>query len=60
MSDIITGINNAIALVTRLREVSKNISEVEFKNLLADLSGELADAKLQIAELKERLAIQAQ
>ena len=60
MGDIIGGINNAIALVARLREVSKNISDVEFKNLLADLSGELADAKLQIADLKERLALQAQ
>ena len=60
MGDIIGGINNAIALVARLREVSKNISEVEFKNLLADLSGELADAKLEIADLKEKLALQAQ
>jgi hypothetical protein len=60
MGDIIYGINNAITLVGRLREVSKNIAEIQFKNLLADLSGELADAKLQIADLKERLAIQAQ
>lgn len=60
MDDILAGITNAITIVGRLREVSKNISEVEFKNLLADLSGELADAKVQIADLKERLAIQAQ
>lgn len=60
MNDILSGINNAITIVGRLREVSKNIAEVEFKNLLADLSGELADAKLQIADLKERVALQAQ
>lgn len=60
MNDILVGINNAIMIVGRLREVSKHISEVEFNNLLAALSGELADAKLQIADLKEKLAIQAQ
>ncbi|TAK83988.1 MAG: hypothetical protein EPO20_16145 [Betaproteobacteria bacterium] len=54
--DIISTINNSISIVSRLREISKNISEAEFKNLLADLSNELADAKLQMAELKEDVA----
>ena len=57
--DVLATINHSISLVTRLREISKNLSEAEFKNLLADLSGELADAKLQIAELKTQLASQA-
>jgi hypothetical protein len=54
--DIISTINNSITIVSRLREISKNLSEAEFRNLLADLSSELADAKLQIATLKEQLA----
>jgi hypothetical protein len=59
MLDVLAGIDTAITLTRRLREISKNISEVEFKNLLADLSNELADAKLKIADLKEQLAAQA-
>ena len=58
--DIVASINHSISLVSRLREISKNISEAEFKNLLADLSNELADAKIQIAELKEQLAAKSQ
>jgi hypothetical protein len=54
--DLVTTINHSIALVTRLREISKNISEAEFRNVLADLSNELGDAKLEIAALKEQLA----
>ncbi len=54
--DVISTINNSITIVSRLREISKNVSEAEFRNLLADLSNELADAKLQIASLKEQLA----
>ncbi|MGP3789328.1 hypothetical protein [Pseudomonas sp. B392_1p] len=56
--DIVSTINNSISIVSRLRDISKNLSEAEFKNLLADLSTELADAKLQIADLKIQLAIQ--
>jgi len=58
--DILATINHSISLVGRLREISKNISEAEFKNLLADLASELADAKLQTAELKTQLAAQAE
>jgi hypothetical protein len=54
--DIISSVSNSITLVQRLREISKNIAEAEFKNLLADLYGELADVKLEAAALKEKLA----
>ena len=52
---MISIINNAISLVNRLQEVSKNINEVEFKNLLADISNSLADAKLEVTSVKEEL-----
>lgn len=58
--DIVSTINNSISIVSRLRDISKNLSEAEFKNLLADLSNELADAKLQIADLKTQLANQTE
>lgn len=54
--DIISPINNSLALLTRLREISKNINEAEIKNVLADLSLELADAKLAAADLKTQVA----
>lgn len=54
--DIISSVSQSITLVQRLREISKNIAEAEFKNLLADLSSELADVKLEAAALKERIA----
>lgn len=58
--DILATLNHSISLVSRLREISKNLSEAEFKNLLADLSSELADAKIHIAELKTQLAALAE
>ncbi|WP_417560145.1 hypothetical protein [Marinomonas sp.] len=51
MADLISTVSSAITLASRLREISKNIEDAEFKNLLADLSLELADAKLKIADL---------
>lgn len=54
--DLISTISTSIGLTQRLREISKNIADAEFKNLLADLSSELADAKLEAASLKEKLA----
>jgi len=51
VTDIISSVSTAITLATRLREISKNIEDAEFKNLLADLSLELADAKLKMADL---------
>lgn len=55
--DVVSAVSNSIALVKRLREISKNIEEAEFKNLLADLAGELADVKLEVADLKEKIAL---
>lgn len=54
--DIITSVSTSISLTKRLREISKNIENAEFKNLLADLSGELAELKLEAANLKQRIA----
>jgi predicted nucleic-acid-binding Zn-ribbon protein len=62
VSDLISSVSTAITLASRLREIGKNIEDAEFKNLVADLSLELADAKMNIAtlvsenaELKEKL-----
>ena len=52
----IVSLNQAIALAQRLREVSKNIADAEFKNLLADLYSQLGDAKLEAANVKAELA----
>ena len=54
--DIISTISTSITLARRLREISKHIEDAEFKSLLADLSNELADMKLEAAALKERLS----
>jgi len=53
---VITSINNAITLAQRLREISKNIEDAEFKNVLADLSLEIADTKLSLAQVTEENA----
>jgi hypothetical protein len=47
----ITAITNAISLLTRLKTISANIRDAEFKNVLADLSLELADVKIKMAGL---------
>lgn len=56
MHTVITSINNAITLAQRLREISKNIEDAEFKNILADLSLEIADTKLSLAQVTEENA----
>ncbi|MDD9197598.1 hypothetical protein PVK62_17420 [Aliivibrio sp. S3MY1] len=56
MSDVISSIGQAIGLAKRLREISKNIEDAEFKNVLADLNLELADTKLALAEVIEQNA----
>lgn len=60
IGDAIAAINTSISLTTRLRQISRNVAEAEFKNLLADLHNALADAKLEVANLKEQLAEQAE
>lgn len=54
MSDVLGSIGHAIGLAKRLREISKNIEDAEFKNLLAVLNLELADTKLALADVMEQ------
>ncbi len=54
--DFVASLSHTVSLVKRLREISKNIEEAEFKNLLADLANELADLKLEAITLKETIA----
>ncbi|MBY8203791.1 hypothetical protein KW514_22035 [Vibrio fluvialis] len=56
MSDVLSSISNAIELVHRLRSISKNISDAEFSNIVADLNMELADTKLSLAEVIDQNA----
>jgi len=51
MADLVSSVTTAITIASRLREIGKNIENAEFKNLIADLSLKLADAKLKIADL---------
>ncbi|PMN92604.1 hypothetical protein [Enterovibrio norvegicus] len=51
MADLLSSFSTALSLATRLREIGKTIEDAEFKNVLADLSLELADSKLKIADL---------
>ena len=51
MNELISGATVAIQLVKRLREINKNISNAEFANVLADLSIELSNMKVQVADL---------
>ncbi len=53
MNDLIGSLTTAVSLAARMREISANIRDAEFKNLLADLSLQLADAKLKMADLIE-------
>ncbi len=53
MTDLISTASTAIQLVTRLRDINKNIANAEFSNALADLSIELANLKIQVADLLE-------
>lgn len=53
MVEILSTLSAALGIASRLKEIGKNISDAEFKNLLADLSLQLADAKLKIADVVE-------
>jgi len=52
MPEILSTLSTAISLAVRLREISKNIEDAEFKNLLADLSLELATLKIEMADIQ--------
>ena len=54
--DVVANISTAIDIVKKLRELNKKVSEADFKMLLADLTSELGDAKLNAANLKIELA----
>lgn len=56
MVDVVASVQNALEILGKLRALSKKIENAEFNMLLADLSNELADAKLEVAELKTKLA----
>ena len=55
MVDIVASVQNAVEILGKLRSLSKKIENAEISMLLADLSNELADAKLEAAELKTQL-----
>lgn len=51
MTEILSGVETALSLLTRYREVAKNIEDSEFNNLLASLRLELANVKNEMASL---------
>ena len=54
--NILSSISTSLSLAKRLQEISKNISEAEFNNLVADLLKELAEIKIETVALKEQIA----
>jgi len=62
--EVVKSVSTAISIASRLKGIAANIKDVEFKNLLADLSIELADVKMKLAgvldentQLKDRLRV---
>lgn len=53
MTDLIGTAANAVQLIGRLREINRNVANAEFANALADLSMEIANLKIQAADLLE-------
>ena len=53
MSDLISTASSAMQIVTRLRDINKNVANAEFSNALADLAIELAEIKIKVAGLIE-------
>ncbi|MBI3049559.1 MAG: hypothetical protein HYY76_14735 [Acidobacteria bacterium] len=51
MTEIIATVASAINIVSRLKAINDRIRDAEFQNVLADLNIELAEAKIQVAEL---------
>ena len=56
MADIVSTISTALSIASRLKEVSEKVRDAEFRNLVADLSIELAEVKLKVANLLEENA----
>ena len=56
MLEVVQALQSAIDITGKLRNLSKKIEDSEFKMLLADLLGELADAKVKVAQLQGDLA----
>ena len=56
MVDLVSSISSALEITKKLRDLNKKVGEAEFKMLLADLTSELGDAKLEAANLKILLA----
>jgi hypothetical protein len=54
--DLVTSISTSIDIVRKLRELDRKVGEADFRMLLADLTSELGDAKLNAANLKIDLA----
>src|SRR2546425_9294238 len=58
---LIRTIKGAVATIGKLREITKNMEQAELKGTIANLANQLADAQLQVAELKNKmLALQAE
>lgn len=53
MADLISTVSTALTIASRLKEVSDKVRDAEFRNLLADLSIELAEVKSKAASLLE-------
>lgn len=56
MSSILGPLNQAISLTARLKDISKNLQDAEFANLLADLRLELSEVKLKLADVMDENA----
>ena len=54
--DVITGIQSALEITGKLRELSQKLQDADFSILLANLTSELANTKLEAANLKMEIA----
>lgn len=57
MADILSSLQLAMDITKKLRELNERVKDAEMKMLLADLQGEIADAKLEVVGLKEQIAV---
>lgn len=51
MADILAPLKTALEIVKKLKEVSDKMHDAELKNLIGDLSLELADIKVKLADV---------